>query len=448
MNKIWIDPAGNDNIQILTYEQFQQFQTKVITNEFNAARVYKTGEYVLRQNRLYRFISDHIANTIWNKDIVQQILITDKLTRAVDFDIIAPEFEMQKAYSIGDCVFKNGKLYKFITNHAANVNWDINHVIETNLHDLLNGWTSVDIIADNFDRTKSYTKENYIFKDGKLYRFITNHDSNTDWDDSQVENVTISMELEKLLNPLAIAEIFSTDKAYQQKDYVLKDGKLYRFIADHAINTGWRDYQVKELTVAECLKELSNSTAIAPVFNENENYKKGKCIFYDGVLYQFIVNHNAGGWNSQQVKETSISQRLQELSNSQVIAPVFNTETYYSVGNYVFKDNVLYRFKTNHIQNTNWNDEEVEQITISEVLEDLSSSDAIAPTFSINDSYNEGDYVFREGKLYKFTADHLVNINWRTDDNQETSIAAELEEIKRFLTNFVELDNNHGLVFN
>jgi len=81
-------------------------------------------------------------------------------------------------------------------------------------------------------------------------------------------------------------------------------------------------------------------------------------------------------------------------------------------------------------------------------LKDLSSSDAIAPTFSIDEVYNEGDYVFREGKLYKFTADHLVNINWRTDDNQETSIAIELEEIKRFLANFIEFDNNHGLIFN
>lgn len=447
-NKVWINPTGDSNIQILTYDEFQQFRTKMITRQFNAKLIYKVGEYVLYDDKLYKFIAQHKANVIWNQDIVQQVRVTDKLTSAVDFDVIAPAFEIQKAYSIGDCVFKDQKLYKFITNHAVNVNWNDNHVIQTNLHDLLKGWTPINMVADIFDRKNAYTKQDYVIKDYKLYRFITNHSSNTDWNDSQVENVTISMELAKLLNPLSVAENFSTDKAYQQKDYVLKDGKLYRFITDHAINTGWRDNQVKELTVAECLKELSNLTAIAPIFSEEENYKKGSCVFNKGVLYQFIVDHEAGVWNPQEVKVTSINQRLQELSNSQVIAPVFNSNTYYPVGKYVFKNNELYRFKIEHIENTDWNNEQVEKITIGQVLKDLSSSDAIAPTFSIDEVYNEGDYVFREGKLYKFTADHLVNINWRTDDNQETSIAIELEEIKRFLANFIEFDNNHGLIFN
>jgi len=34
----------------------------------------------------------------------------------------------------------------------------------------------------------------------------------------------------------------------------------------------------------------------------------------------------------------------------------------------------------------------------------------------MNEGYNEGDYVFREGKLYKFTKDHLINIDWKNDD--------------------------------
>lgn len=448
-NKIWINPAGNSNIQILTYNEFLQFKEDVVAKEFNAAKSYKIGDYIFREGKLYKFKSQHTKNTIWNINEVQLVLIADKLQKALDFQVIAPEFEVQKAYSIGDCVFKDQKFYEFIVNHNANVNWNEDHVKEITFNELLKGWTPIDIIADFFDYTKSYEKQDYVIRENKLYRFVTSHSSNTNWNNNQVENVTITMELRKLLNPWSVAEQFSTDKAYNQKDYVLKDGKLYRFIANHSINTGWRDNQVEEITVADCLKELSKLTAIAPIFNDNNNYKKDDCVFYNGILYQFTKDHNMGNWNQQQVKQTSISQRLKELSNSQVIAPVFDINTYYPIGSYVFKDNLLYRFKVNHSQNTNWNLEEVENIAISQVLEDLSSSDAIAPTFTMNEGYNEGDYVFREGKLYKFTEDHLINIDWKNDDVQQTSIAAELEEIKRIVFNLIQVDdNNHSLIFN
>lgn len=61
-------------------------------------------------------------------------------------------------------------------------------------------------------------------------------------------------------------------------------------------------------------------------------------------------------------------------------------------------------------------------------------SEDIAPAFSEETAYSEGDLVYYEGNLYKFTDDHAAG-SWDPSEVTPTSAAAEFNELKSTLGN-------------
>ena len=53
---------------------------------------------------------------------------------------------------------------------------------------------------------------------------------------------------------------------------------------------------------------------------------------------------------------------------------------------------------------------------------------SIAPTFSASTAYSKGDYVFYEGLLYRFTANHAAGA-WTGTDVTSTDIGADLTDV-------------------
>ena len=64
-------------------------------------------------------------------------------------------------------------------------------------------------------------------------------------------------------------------------------------------------------------------------------------------------------------------------------------------------------------------------------------SEDIAPEFSEDEAYSEGDLVYYEGILYKFSADHAAG-TWDPSEVTQTTVAAEFNELKNTLTNVTE----------
>ena len=60
----------------------------------------------------------------------------------------------------------------------------------------LDGKADTGIVADDFDSTASYVIGNYCIKDGKLYRFKANHSGA--WSASDVDEIQITGELATL----------------------------------------------------------------------------------------------------------------------------------------------------------------------------------------------------------------------------------------------------------
>lgn len=58
----------------------------------------------------------------------------------------------------------------------------------------------------------------------------------------------------------------------------------------------------------------------------------------------------------------------------------------------------------------------------------------IAPEFSTESAYNAGDFVYYNGSLYEFTANHAAGA-WSTADTQAATISNELASLESGLTN-------------
>jgi len=63
---------------------------------------------------------------------------------------------------------------------------------------------------------------------------------------------------------------------------------------------------------------------------------------------------------------------------------------------------------------------------LDQALNELGSSESIAPTFSANTAYSAGQYVFYEGVLYRLTADHEAGVAWASTSKTRTSIGNDL----------------------
>ena len=78
------------------------------------------------------------------------------------------------------------------------------------------------------------------------------------------------------------------------------------------------------------------------------------------------------------------------------IAPLFNTSTQYSTGDYVIKDAVLYRFKTAHASGA-WSASQVDEVTVGSELKSI-----------INDKLDKNQGTTNAGKYLKVGADGNV----------------------------------------
>lgn len=81
-NKLWINPNGDSNIEIVTYDEFKNFEKNVIAQEFSPTEAYAEGDYVIFEDKFYVFTKDHAKNISWNvNNDVQELKIGNELKR-------------------------------------------------------------------------------------------------------------------------------------------------------------------------------------------------------------------------------------------------------------------------------------------------------------------------------------------------------------------------------
>lgn len=109
---------------------------------------------------------------------------------------------------------------------------------------------------------------------------------------------------------------------------------------------------------------------IAPLFNSATSYSVGDCVIHDAVLYKFTANHAAGAWTGNDVEAIEVADRLNKISDS--VAPEFSASASYTAGSYVYKNGVLYKFTADHTGA--WTGTDAEVVTVGGEVTDLKSA--------------------------------------------------------------------------
>lgn len=159
---------------------------------------------------------------------------------------LAPTFSSSTAYSARDYVIYNGTLYYFTTDHAAGA-WTGSDATEATVGQILN----------DFDNTLTNT----------LSDFDTTINDMTDDIDTLADN---------------FAPEFSSSAAYSAGDYVLYQGTLYRFTADHAAGA-WTGSDAVTEKIAPEVAELKNAISDMTIFGENLTWER-KIVYENGVM--------------------------------------------------------------------------------------------------------------------------------------------------------------------
>lgn len=121
-----------------------------------------------------------------------------------------------------------------------------------------------------------------------------------------------------------IAPDFSTESAYSAGDYVYHNGTLYVFTSNHAAGA-WSTSDTQAVTVGGEISTLTGETAdlysvkanqitIAPFFSENTAYDPGDLVYYNGLSYR-CVNSHEGAWDADDFAATTIANELDDLKS-------------------------------------------------------------------------------------------------------------------------------------
>lgn len=97
---------------------------------FSPSTPYVVGSYVWYDGTLYRFTAAHAAGS-WTGSDATAVTIGGELAD-LKSAINAGEFSPSKLYRVGEYTIKEGKLYKFISFHSAGV-WNENQVVDASL---------------------------------------------------------------------------------------------------------------------------------------------------------------------------------------------------------------------------------------------------------------------------------------------------------------------------
>lgn len=290
---------------------------------FSTSTYYKGGEYVSYNNKIYLFIYEKFAGA-WDASKVKEITTVSK---EFCIDMIAPEFSTSEAYSKGDFVTYNNKLYRFTSDKSAG-QWSggaTEFVVGNTLGFCMDSIEN--IVADRCNFQLGNKIGDFIIYENKLYRMILDRDDHTaepfDPEDEGVEikilNVITgdySEIIAKLQSEYGLAA-FDPTASYVVGDIVSRHGYTFKCKSAYTGDPGYTDDQF----------DMMYFDFISPY-----------AVFAD-LAYQAF--HGGGGGS---VDYTQLIAKLQ----SEYGVETFESGSYYDEGQYVVNNNKTYVCTTNY----------------------------------------------------------------------------------------------------
>ena len=135
----------------------------------------------------------------------------------------------------------------------------------------------------------------------------------------------------------------------------------------------------------DAIDDLADNFASA--FNDTTAYSIGDIVVHDNKLYKFKAAHVAGAWDATEVDRidvedliTAIKTELATTKNSieTSIADIFDSTNAYDVGDVVYHEDELFKFKSAHTAGNPWNATEVDAVKVTDLMSEM-EPDSLTP---------------------------------------------------------------------
>lgn len=155
---------------------------------------------------------------------------------------------------------------------------------------------------------------------------------------------------------------------------------------------------------------------------------------------------------------TTVENKIKEFAKSAIIASTFNSSTYYPKDSYIIYQDVLYKLIAEHKTNQSWANTSKQEVNIANEIQsikneipsliDLNTLAAIkdiAPTFEQRQIYGVGEYVYYEGKLYRFLQKHESGEAWSSSSTKVSQeyltiqINSDIKKLQTDMNNIIKI---------
>jgi hypothetical protein len=282
------------------------------------------------------------------------------------YDANAPDWETKHTYSKNEVVVSDGKLYRATANHTST----------TDLKTDIANWeliSGADPFIPDWEPKHDYLKNEIVVSERKLYRAKASHTSTTDLK-TDIAN------WEYVGHDPYIPD-WEASHSYLKDETVVYKKTIYRALSKHTSSAAFASDVTK-------WEKLGGAGGVSQ-WTTKESYDVGQLVTNDGILYRATASHTSG---------TSFSQ---DAANWSVVTADLNhwaKSTYYPAGIIVESGNQLYKCKTAHVSTTS-------------IIADNDKWTRVTKLPYINDweashDYQKDDVVISGGKMYRATANH------------------------------------------
>lgn len=282
------------------------------------------------------------------------------------YDANAPDWETKHTYSKNEVVVSEGKLYRAKVNHTST----------TDLKTDIANWeliSGADPFIPDWETKHDYLKNEIVVSERKLYRSKASHTSTTDLK-TDIAN------WEYVGHDPYIPD-WEASHSYLKDETVVYKKTIYRALSKHTSSAAFASDVTK-------WEKLGGAGGVSQ-WTTKESYDVGQLVTNDGILYRATASHTSG---------TSFSQ---DAANWSVVTADLNhwaKSTYYPAGIIVESGNQLYKCKTAHVSTTS-------------IIADNDKWTRVTKLPYINDweashDYQKDDVVISGGKMYRATANH------------------------------------------
>lgn len=236
---------------------------------------------------------------------------------------------------------------------------------------------------------------------------------------------------------------YSPNSSYDVNAHVIVGNQLYRCI--HAIDNEGEPWNAEHWVLTTIDEELRRGIRIgldalhvlANEYNEGYTYLLDSYVMKDGKFYRCIVPiENGEEWTPAHWLEITIANELSSNREAtdilrDVVAVEYDANNAYPKNSYVIKDGTMYRSLVDVAGLELWDLNKWEECTVSSEMghsrtTDKFTQDSIAPEYNSNRTYQAGELVMYNGKLYRCLTTVAVPEQWNSARWGLTSIANEV----------------------